>query len=70
MLSFQTFSALSLLIHGLTPNKDELNDPKRRSLWLDKVHKYRPVVEKVMSLHREDTQIVGEHSQASVNKAK
>ena len=70
LLQFQTFSALCLLIEDLTPNKEELNDTRRRTGWLNKVHRYRPVIEKVISLHLEDRHIFGEHSQASVNKAK
>ena len=70
VFQFQTFSALCLLIEDLAPTKDELNDAGRRTGWLNKVHRYRPVIEKVISLHLEDPHIFGEHSQASVHKAK
>ncbi|XP_053396342.1 E3 ubiquitin-protein ligase rnf213-alpha-like isoform X2 [Mercenaria mercenaria] len=65
-----TFSALCLLLENLSPKGTDLNNPRGRSHWLNKVHRYRPVVEKVISLHGEDHTLYGAHSVQSVRRAK
>uniref|UniRef100_A0A8W8MG84 B box-type domain-containing protein n=1 Tax=Magallana gigas TaxID=29159 RepID=A0A8W8MG84_MAGGI len=39
---------LFLLLKSLEPNKDSLTDQKGRQLWQKQVHKYRPVVERIL----------------------
>ncbi|XP_060590421.1 E3 ubiquitin-protein ligase rnf213-alpha-like, partial [Ruditapes philippinarum] len=65
-----TFSALCLLIENLSPKGTDLNNLRGRSHWLSRVHRYRPVVEKVISLHGEDPTLYGAHSIQSVRRAK
>ncbi|XP_053396010.1 E3 ubiquitin-protein ligase rnf213-alpha-like [Mercenaria mercenaria] len=65
-----TFSALCLLLENLSPKGTDLNNLRGRSHWLNRVHRYRPVVEKVISLHGEDPTLYGAHSIQSVRRAK
>ncbi|XP_053396339.1 E3 ubiquitin-protein ligase rnf213-alpha-like isoform X2 [Mercenaria mercenaria] len=65
-----TFSSLCLLVENLSPKPNDLNNPKGRCHWLNRVHHYRPVVEKVISLHGEDPELYGAHSYQSVQMAK
>ncbi|XP_053396009.1 E3 ubiquitin-protein ligase rnf213-alpha-like [Mercenaria mercenaria] len=65
-----TFSALCLLLENLSPKGTDLNNLRGRSHWLNRVHRYRPVVEKVISLHAEDPTLYGAHSIQSVRRAK
>nr|XP_034331576.1 E3 ubiquitin-protein ligase rnf213-alpha [Crassostrea gigas] len=39
---------LFLLLKSLEPNKDSISDLKGRQLWQKQVHKYRPVVERIL----------------------
>lgn len=39
---------LFLLLKSLEPNKDSISDQKGRQLWQKQVHKYRPVVERIL----------------------
>ncbi|KAL4233165.1 hypothetical protein ACF0H5_007850 [Mactra antiquata] len=65
-----TFAALCMLIENLEPNRKDLDDNRGRSQWLNKVHRYRPVIEKVISLHNEDPRLYGAHSYQSVHRAR
>lgn len=67
---FQTFSALCLLIKNLEPTQKEMESQQLRTSWLNKVHLYRPVVEKVLTLHSEDPELYRVHSQRSVQMAR
>ncbi|XP_060586347.1 E3 ubiquitin-protein ligase rnf213-alpha-like [Ruditapes philippinarum] len=65
-----TFSALCLLLENLSPKGADLNSHYGRSQWLRRVHRYRPVVEKVISLQTEDKGQYGAHSVQSVRRAR
>ncbi|XP_053396335.1 E3 ubiquitin-protein ligase rnf213-alpha-like isoform X2 [Mercenaria mercenaria] len=65
-----TFSALCILLENLTPKSTDLNNLRGRSHWLNRVHRYRPIVEKVISLHGEDPTLYGAHRIQSVRRAK
>ncbi|XP_053396018.1 E3 ubiquitin-protein ligase rnf213-alpha-like [Mercenaria mercenaria] len=65
-----TFSALCLLVENLSPSKSELDQPVGRAVWLNKVHRYRPVVEKIISVYDEDKNIVEANSIQCAYRAK
>ncbi|XP_060599995.1 E3 ubiquitin-protein ligase RNF213-like [Ruditapes philippinarum] len=49
-----TFPAVCMLIEMLAPQKSEIDQDQGRVNWLKKVYTYRPVVEKVISLQRNE----------------
>ncbi|XP_053396355.1 E3 ubiquitin-protein ligase rnf213-alpha-like [Mercenaria mercenaria] len=64
-----TFPAVCMLVEKLSPQKSELDQSTGRVNWLNKLHKYRPVVEKVISLQK-DQHLYGASSLQSLRKAK
>ncbi|KAH3807136.1 E3 ubiquitin-protein ligase RNF213-like [Dreissena polymorpha] len=65
-----THATLCLLIEQLNPTSDELNDRSGQLNWLERVNKYRTIVEPIIQLKRDDVIRYGCHSPASVRRAK
>ncbi|XP_053396017.1 E3 ubiquitin-protein ligase rnf213-alpha-like [Mercenaria mercenaria] len=65
-----TFTGVYLLIESIAPGKDTLESGGGRSEWLGKVHRYRSVVEKVISLYSEDPTLYGANVAQIVRKIK
>ncbi|XP_052243691.1 E3 ubiquitin-protein ligase rnf213-alpha-like [Dreissena polymorpha] len=64
-----TFATLCLLIDELNPSPKDLDDRSEQLKWLERVYRYRPVVETILQLRGEGA-LFGNHSFASVKRAK
>jgi len=59
-----------MLIEDLTPKLEDVNEDATRLTWLNKVHQYRPVVEKILRLETENPVLYGTHSPQTICRAK
>lgn len=70
LLFFQIFTGLYLMIESLVPTGKLLNDTRDRMIWLNKVHRFRPIVEKLIHLPQRDPYLYGAQSYKCMCKAK
>ncbi|XP_053396012.1 E3 ubiquitin-protein ligase rnf213-alpha-like [Mercenaria mercenaria] len=54
-----TFTAVCLLVENMSPTKSQLDTEAGRSKWLNNVHRYRSMVEKVISLYDKEPVLHG-----------
>ena len=70
MSYFQIYTSLGLLIQDMKPDINDLNEEMPRSKWLGKVNRFRPLVENVMSLAAEESEIPITKKNVSMHEAR